>query len=161
MNPGPAPRPPTNGAPLERPRNLDLSRSVTGGSASNIPTNTFDAMTLGPASPAPINTPNQSYFPNASTVSLNSTKMSAGPNVIKEGYVRCKEDKFLASWNRRYLILREFRLDFMKDENGKLVQSIPLNTVTGVSRSEDVRSAFEINRVANAKEAAGKPSTLR
>lgn len=161
MNPGPAPRPPTNGAPIERPRNLDLSRSVTGGSTSNIPTNTFDAMTLGPASPAPINTPNQSYFPNASTVSLNSSKMSAGPNVIKEGYVRCKEDKFLASWNRRYLILREFRLDFMKDENGKLVQSIPLNTVTGVSRSEDVRSAFEINRVANAKEAAGKPILSR
>lgn len=70
--------------------------------------------------------------------------------------MRCKEDKFLAGWNRRYLILREFRLDFMKDENGKLVQSIPLNTVTGVSRSEEVRSAFEVNRVANAKEGMNK-----
>lgn len=70
--------------------------------------------------------------------------------------MRCKEDKFLAGWNRRYLILREFRLDFMKDQNGKLVQSISLNTVTGVSRSEEVRSAFEISRVANAKDSMNK-----
>lgn len=163
MNPGPAPRPPVNGsgAPVDRPRNLDLTRTATGGGNTTIPTNTFETMTLSPASPAPLATPSQSYFPNASTLSLNSSKMSVGPAVIKEGYVRCKEDKFLASWNRRYLILREFRLDFMKDENGKLVQSIPLSSVTGVSRSEDVRSAFEVNRVANAKEAAGKPILTR
>lgn len=148
MNPGPAPRPPTNGTPVDRPRNLELTRAQT-----TIPTS-FDAMTIGPSSPS-INTPNQPYFPNSSSLSLNSGK-STGPNVIKEGYVRCKEDKFLAGWNRRYLILREFRLDFMKDENGKLVQSIPLNTVTGVSRSEEVRSAFEIARVANAKDGMNK-----
>lgn len=149
LNPGPAPRPPVNGAMSDRPRHLELSRSQT-----QPPATSFDAMTLGPASPA-VSTPAQSFFPNTSSLSLNSGKMS-GPNVIKEGYVRCKEDKFLAGWNRRYLILREFRLDFMKDENGKLVQSIPLNTVTGVSRSEEVRSAFEINRVANAKDGLNK-----
>jgi serine/threonine-protein kinase CLA4 len=70
--------------------------------------------------------------------------------------VRCKEDKFLSQWNQRYLILREFRLDFMKSENGKLMQSIQLNTVTGVTRSEDTRMAFEITRVANPKDATGK-----
>jgi len=111
-------------------------------------------MTLGPASPA-LSTPNQPFFSNASTLSLNGSKSST-PNVIKEGYVRCKEDKFWVGWNRRYLILREFRLDFMKDQNGKLVQSIPLSTVTGVSRSEEVRSAFEISRIANAKENMNK-----
>ncbi|KAK5944792.1 Protein kinase [Knufia obscura] len=155
MNPGPAPRPPMNGASVERPRPPELTRSVTTG--PSIPTS-FDSMSLGPASPSPaVSTPSQQFFPNASTLSFNSSsKSGASPNVIKEGYVRCKEDKFLAGWNRRYLILREFRLDFMKDENGKLVQSIPLNTVTGVSRSEEVRSAFEIMRVANAKEGMNK-----
>ncbi|KAK5097365.1 Protein kinase [Exophiala xenobiotica] len=153
MNPGPAPRPPGSGPATERPRPPELTRSVTTG--PTIPTN-FDSMNLGPTSPSPaVSTPSQQFFPNASTLSLNSSsKSTAGPNVIKEGYVRCKEDKFLAGWNRRYLILREFRLDFMKDENGKLVQSIPLSTVTGVSRSEEVRSAFEILRIANAKESA-------
>lgn len=152
MNPGPAPRPPIDRMPSERPRNLDLSRPSTSG--PNIPATSFDSMTLGPASPA-LSTPNQPFFSNASTLSLNGSKLST-PNVIKEGYVRCKEDKFLAGWNRRYLILREFRLDFMKDQNGKLVQSISLNTVTGVSRSEEVRSAFEISRIANAKENMNK-----
>ena len=149
MNPGPAPLPPTNGASNDRPRHLDLGRAQTA-----IPTS-FDAMTLGPSSPATTSNSGQQFFPNASSLSLNSSK-SGGPNVIKEGYVRCKEDKFLAGWNRRYLILREFRLDFMKDENGKLVQSIQLNTVTGVSRSEEVRSAFEISRVANVKDGMNK-----
>ena len=151
MNPGPAPRPPQSGLAPDRPRHpgqLELNRSVTGPA---IPATSFDSMTLGPSSPA-VATPNTSLFPNASSLSLTSSKTTSSPNVIKEGYVRCKEDKFLAGWNRRYLILREFRLDFMKDENGKLVQSIPLSSVTGVSRSEEVRSAFEINRVANAKE---------
>lgn len=149
MNPGPAPRPPVNGPVAERPRHLELGRSLT-----QPPATSFDAMTLGPSSPA-VSTPAQPFFPNASSLSLNSGK-SATPNVIKEGYVRCKEDKFLAGWNRRYLILREFRLDFMKDENGKLVQSIPLNTVLGVSRSEEVHSAFEINRVMSGKEPVNK-----
>lgn len=160
MNPGPAPRPPQNGSAPERPRHpgqLELTRSATAGT---IPATSFDAMTLGPASPA-VGTPNTAFFPNASSLSLTSSKTTSSPNVIKEGYVRCKEDKFLAGWNRRYLILREFRLDFMKDENGKLVQSIPLSTVTGVSRSEEVRSAFEINRIANAKDNVKSGMTSR
>lgn len=70
--------------------------------------------------------------------------------------MRCKEDKFLSQWNQRYLILREFRLDFLKSENGKLMLTIPLNTVTGVTRSEDTRMAFEIIRFANPKDAGGK-----
>ena len=67
----------------------------------------------------------------------------------KRGWVRCKEDKFLAGWNDRYLILREFRLDFMKNDTGKVIATIQLKDVTGVSRSETVRMAFEITRLAN------------
>ena len=146
MNPGPAPKPPTN-----RPGMLERS-------ASAVPTNTFDSMSLGPTSP-PMHTPNTPYFGNSSSVSLTSTNKppSGQVTIIKEGHVRCKEDKFLAGWNQRYLILREFRLDFMKSENGKLMQTIALNTVTGVSRSEDTRMAFEITRVANAKDGSSRP----
>lgn len=114
-------------------------------------------MTLGaPASPA-ASTPSAPYFSNGSSLSLAGVGKPAGPvTIIKEGHVRCKEDKFLAQWNQRYLILREFRLDFMKSENGKLMQSIQLNTVTGVTRSEETRMAFEITRVANPKDTVGK-----
>ncbi|KIW71054.1 hypothetical protein PV04_03269 [Phialophora macrospora] len=146
MNPGPAPRPPT-----DRPRHLELQRSN-----SSIPTATFESMSIAaPASPA-VSTPGAPYFSNGSSLSLSSGKPSGPVTIIKEGHVRCKEDKFLAQWNQRYLILREFRLDFMKSENGKLMQSIQLNTVTGVTRSEDTRMAFEITRVANPKDVGGK-----
>ncbi|OAP61239.1 hypothetical protein AYL99_03440 [Fonsecaea erecta] len=147
MNPGPAPRPPT-----DRPRHLELQRSNT-----SIPTSTFDSMSLGgPASPA-VSTPSAPFFSNGSSLSLSTNGKPSGPvTIIKEGHVRCKEDKFLAQWNQRYLILREFRLDFLKSENGKLMQSIQLNTVTGVTRSEETRMAFEITRVANPKDAGSK-----
>ncbi|KIW97317.1 uncharacterized protein Z519_02709 [Cladophialophora bantiana CBS 173.52] len=147
MNPGPAPRPPT-----DRPRHLELQRSNT-----SIPTTAFESMSLGgPASPA-VSTPSAPYFSNGSSLSLSTTGKPSGPvTIIKEGHVRCKEDKFLAQWNQRYLILREFRLDFLKSENGKLIQSIQLNTVTGVTRSEETRMAFEITRIANPKDAGGK-----
>lgn len=142
MNPGPAPRPPT-----DRPRlNLDPSTS----SISQV--TSFDQMSLAPSSPAS-STPSAPYFSNNSSLSLISTKsQTTTVNVIKEGYVRCKEDKLFAGWNQRYLILREFRLDFMKNEQGKLMHSIQLNTVTGVSRSEETRMAFEITRIANPKD---------
>ena len=147
MNPGPAPKPPQG-----RPAQLERANTAVASS-------TFDTMSLGPTSP-PVYTPTTPYFANNSSVSLtNSSKnqSSSQVTIIKEGHVRCKEDKFLAGWNQRYLILREFRLDFMKSENGKLMQTIALNTVTGVSRSEDTRMAFEISRVANIKDATTRP----
>lgn len=148
MNPGPAPKPPT-----ARPAQLERSNTA-------VPTSTFDTMSLGPTSPPGGHTPNTPYFANSSSLSLsnsNKTASSGQVTIIKEGHVRCKEDKFLAGWNQRYLILREFRLDFMKSENGKLIQTIALNTVTGVSRSEDTRMAFEITRVASAKDGSTRP----
>lgn len=148
MNPGPAPRP-----PVDRPRQLDLQRSQ-----SSIPATSFESMSLAGGQPSPsINTPSAPFFSNGSSLSLAATvKSSSSTTIIKEGHVRCKEDKFLAQWNQRYLMLREFRLDFMKSENGKLMQSIQLNTVTGVTRSEETRMAFEITRIANPKDATGK-----
>ncbi|EZF73794.1 STE/STE20/PAKA protein kinase [Trichophyton soudanense CBS 452.61] len=140
MNPGPAPRPPT-----DRPQ---LSAVSTMSSVNSAAT-TFDRMNINSPS-----TPALSIFPNSSSLSLSQkTTGQGGVAVIKEGYVRCKEDKFLASWNQRYLVLREFRLDFLKNETGKSVLSIQLSNVMNVTRSEDTKMAFEITRVANPKDA--------
>lgn len=149
MNPGPAPRP-----PAERPKlNLPTDSASTA--------NSFSQMSM--SSPSTPGSANLSLFPNTSTPTLAHTKTNQSQNgvaVIKEGYVRSKEDKFLATWNHRYLILREFRLDFLKNETGKIVMSIPLNTVTGVSRSEDAKMAFEIVRLANPKDATSKTAMI-
>ncbi|THC92635.1 hypothetical protein EYZ11_007892 [Aspergillus tanneri] len=149
MNPGPAPRPPG-----DRPKlNLPPAQSAA---------TSFSQMNLN--SPSTPGSGNLSLFPNTSSTSLMPTKtnqsLQGGVAVIKEGYVRSKEDKFLATWNQRYLILREFRLDFLKNETGKVVLSIPLSTVTGVSRSEDTRMAFEIVRLANPKDASSKSALI-
>ena len=142
MNPGPAPRPPT-----DRPR---LNMGASTGSLTQV--TSFDQMSLGPNSPA-VSTSSAPYFSNNSSLSLISNKSQPTASVIKAGYVRCKEEKkFLAGWNRRYLVLQEFRLDFMKDEQGRLVLSIPLNKISAVSRSEELHTAFEIKRLANAKD---------
>src|SRR5690625_2890683 len=148
MNPGPAPKPPT-----ERPR-LNLTPNT-----SNVPGNFNHHSVQSPGTPA-----YSSTFSNSSTLTLNQSKSSQGGQggvaVIKEGYVRCKEDKFLAGWNQRYLVLREFRIDFLKNETGKVVLSIALGNVTGVTRSEDTKMAFEITRVANPKDAGARTGLL-
>lgn len=149
MNPGPAPRP-----PADRPKlNLPSTQSAA---------TSFGQMSLN--SPSTPGSANLSLFPNTSSPALSQTKtnqsLQGGVSVVKEGYVRSKEDKFLATWNQRYLILREFRLDFLKNETGKVVLSIPLATVTGVSRSEDTRMAFEIIRLANPKDATSKSALI-
>lgn len=150
MNPGPAPRP-----PAERPK-LNLAPNPSGAATS------FSQMSLN--SPSTPGSANLSLFPNTSSPSLAQVKTNQSSqgslSIVKEGFVRCKEDKFLATWNQRFLTLREFRLDFSKNETGKVVLSIPLSTVTGVSRSEDTRMAFEIIRLANPKDAGAKSAVL-
>lgn len=154
MNPGPAPRPPAERPKLNLPTNPSTSSSATSTS--------FSQMSL--SSPTTPGSGNLSLFPNTSSPALAQTKTNqsgqGGVAIIKEGYVRSKEDKFLATWNQRYLILREFRLDFLKSETGKIVLSIPLNTVTGVSRSEDAKMAFEVVRLANPKDANSKSAMI-
>ncbi|KAJ5334303.1 Protein kinase [Penicillium brevicompactum] len=149
MNPGPAPRPPT-----DRPPQLTL------------PTNTnasFAQMSLdSPSTPGP-QSANLSLFPNTSSPSLSmnrSNTSQGGIAIVKEGTVRCKEDKFLATWNQRYLILREYKLEFLKNDSSKVVISFPLSTVTAVSRSEDCKMAFEVTRLANPKDATSKSALL-
>lgn len=152
MNPGPAPRP-----PIDRPRLNNLAAST-----SSLPQITsFDQMSLRPNSPA-TSTTSAPFFANNSSISLVGNKnQPTNSDIIKEGKVRCKDDKFLAGWNPRYLILRDSRLDFMKNEQGKFMFSIALNTVTGVSRSEEARMAFEITRLAKEKDSAKRGVSSR
>lgn len=146
MNPGPAPDPPK----------LKLSNT------NNINTS-FAQMNLdSPRTPDP-QSANLSLFPNTSSPSLAMTRSNTGQGgiaIVKEGPVRCKEDKFLATWNQRFLILRECKIDFMKNESGKVVISFPLSAITAVSRSEDCKMAFEITRLANPKDATSKVAPL-
>src|SRR3954447_16697145 len=126
MNPGPAPRPPT-----DRPPKLTLPTNNT--------TASFGQMTLdSPSTPGP-GSANLSLFPNTSSPSLAMSRSNtqSGITIIKEGHVRCKEDKFLATWNSRYLILREYKLEFLKNDSSKVVISFPLSSVTAVARSEE------------------------
>ncbi|KAJ5466720.1 Serine/threonine-protein kinase CLA4 [Penicillium diatomitis] len=146
MNPGPAPRPPT-----DRPKlNLPVNNTAT----------SFSQMSLNSPMTPGMNG-NLSLFPNTSTPTLNRSQTAGSSNlVVKEGYVRCKEDKFLATWNQRYLVLRDLKIDFMKSETGKVVLSFPLSTVTSVTRSEESKMAFEVTRLANPKDAANKTAMI-
>ncbi|KAJ5263787.1 hypothetical protein N7478_011392 [Penicillium angulare] len=143
MNPGPAPRPPTDRPKLSIPTNNPVATS-------------FSQMTLNsPSTPGP----NLSLFPNTSSPSLARTQ-TGGVAIVKEGPVRCKEDKFLATWNQRQLILREFKIEFLKTDSGKVVLSFPLSTVTAVQRSEDSKMAFDITRLANPKDVNNKVALI-
>ncbi|KAJ5765605.1 hypothetical protein N7520_005164 [Penicillium odoratum] len=149
MNPGPAPRPPTDRPKLTLPTNN-----------ANSAANSFSQMSLNSPS-TPGHAGNLSLFPNTSTPSLaRSQTGGSGVTIVKEGPVRCKEDKFLATWNQRQLILREYKVEFLKIESGKVVLSFPLSTVTAVSRSEDSKMAFEITRLANPKDATSKTALI-
>jgi hypothetical protein len=139
MNPGPAPRPPT-----DRPR-LNLTPST-----ANLPGNMSQ---LGINSPI-TRTATSTY--TGSTVSLplnrSNTNMDGqgGVAIIKEGWASVKEGKnFISPWKQKWLILRKEALDFHKAEGGKISYQIVLKDVLGVSRVEAAGTIFEIKRALN------------
>ena len=133
MNPGPAPRPPT-----DRPR-LNLMPSTAG-----IPGNMSQ---LSLHSPSLRSTENLTPPISRSTTLTNNDNFGGGGvAILKEGFARCKDGLM---WKQRYLVLRSFQLDFQKGRDGKVSTSIQLKDVTGVARSENTRLSFEITRVAN------------
>jgi len=139
MNPGPAPRPPT-----ERPR-LALTPST-----ANLPGN-MSQMSISPIT----RTATSTY--TGSTVSLplarQNTNMMDGQGgvaIIKEGWASVKEGKnFISPWKQKWLILRKEALDFHKTEGGKIAYQIVLKDVLGVSRVEAAGTIFEIKRALN------------
>ncbi|RFU35830.1 hypothetical protein B7463_g479, partial [Scytalidium lignicola] len=136
MNPGPAPRPPT-----DRPR-LNLTPTT-----ANLPGN-MSQMTIN--SPV-IRSATSTY--TGSTVSLplarqmSNVEGQGGVAVIKEGWATVKEGKnFISPWKQKWLILRKEALDFHKTQDGKLSYQIVLKDVLGVSRVEAAGTIFEIKR---------------
>ena len=139
MNPGPAPRPPT-----ERAR-LNLTPST-----ANLPGN-MSQMSIN----SPITRTATSTY-TGSTVSLPLARQQSGSDgqggvaIIKEGWASVKENRnFINPWKTRFLILRKEQLDFHKTEGGKLVYQIVLKDVLGVSRVEAAGMIFEIKRAIN------------
>jgi hypothetical protein len=135
MNPGPAPRPPT-----DRPRlNLTPSPSIAGSMSSmslNSPMRTGPTQYAGSTISLPI-----------SRQTSNSTDGSGGLAVIKQGWASVRENRnFLNPWKQKFLILRKEALDFHKAEGSKVAYTILLKDVTNVGRVEAAGTIFEIKR---------------
>ncbi|KAK9436190.1 PakA [Metarhizium brunneum] len=135
MNPGPAPKPPT-----DRPR-LALTPSA------NLPGNMAN-MAISPIR----STATSTY--TGSTISLpiarqqsNNMDGMGGVAVKKEGWASVKESKnFIQPWKQKYLILRKESLDFHKTEGGKVSYTLYLKDVVNVGRVEAAGTIFEIKR---------------
>ncbi|EJT72689.1 STE/STE20/PAKA protein kinase [Gaeumannomyces tritici R3-111a-1] len=136
MNPGPAPRPPT-----DRPR-LALTPNP------NLPGNMAGMSLNSPVAAR------QQY--GGSTISLplgrqvSNTDGLGGVAVIKEGWAQVKESKnFIQPWKQKYLILRKEALDFHKQEGSKVSYTLYLKDVINVGRVEAAGTIFEVKRHSN------------
>lgn len=138
MNPGPAPRPPT-----DRPR-LNLMPST-----NNVPGNMSTSSLQSPSVRSTVTyTGTELLAPSLSrSTTLSDGYGGGGVAVIKEGSAKVKDGIL---WKNRHLVLRAFQLDFQKGHDGKVSTTIQLKDVTSVSRSESTPLSFEITRVANA-----------
>ncbi|KAJ9661704.1 Protein kinase [Coniosporium apollinis] len=142
MNPGPAPRPPT-----DRPR-FNLTPS-----ASNLPGNMSGLSLQSPSSYGS----QTSLLPNRSM----TEKVGGGAySVVKDGHAKVKEEGLFKGlvWSDRYLVLREFQLDFFKSNNtAKVSYSIQLRDITSITRSEVYSYSFEITRTMSSSSGASPP----
>lgn len=133
MNPGPAPRPPT-----DRPK-LNLTPNV-----HQTPGN-----------------PNMRNL-SASSTALNSPSAGKGSGfessggeftVVKDGWAKVKEEGggFMKSfWNERFLVLREKQLDFLKSNtSNKTSHTILLREVANIERSNNYPFSLELTKEGN------------
>lgn len=138
MNPGPAPRPPT-----DRPR-LNLTPTT-----ANLPGN-MSQMSISPITRTATSTYTGSTVPLPLARQQSGFDGQGGVAVIKEGWASVKEGKtFISPWKQKWLILRKETLDFHKTEAGKVSYQIILKDVLGVSRVEAAGTIFEIKRSLN------------
>jgi serine/threonine-protein kinase CLA4 len=142
MNPGPAPRPPT-----DRPRLALTPNTNTPG--SGLPSGMANMV----ISPIP-RTATSTY--TGSTISLplarerSNNDGMGGVAVIKEGWAQVKESRnFIQPWKQKFLVLRKESLDFHKQEGGKVSYTLFLKDVVNVGRVEAAGIIFEIKRHAN------------
>lgn len=139
MNPGPAPRPPT-----DRPRlNLTPSTQNLPGNMSQLSINSIQSPITrsvsstytGQTVPLPIAKANQ------------DTDGQGGVGIIKQGWAQVKEGKTLFQrYSNKFMILRQEVLDFHKTESGKVSYTIFLKDVLSVARVETAGTVMEIVR---------------
>lgn len=138
MNPGPAPRPPTDRPRLALTPNTNLPGSMANMTISPVPrtaTSTYTGSTIS--------------LPLARERSNQNDGMG-GIAIIKEGWAQVKESRnFIQPWKQKFLILRKEALDFHKTEGGKVSYSLFLKDVVAVGRVEAAGTIFEIKRQGN------------
>jgi hypothetical protein len=138
MNPGPAPRPP--------PR-----LGLTPNTSNTLPGNMAGLSLQSPA------------FGNGSQMSLIRTqteKSTSSTATVKEGMVKIKDEGLFKAfaWSDRWLVLREFELNFFKSANAsKVSNSIQLRDILGVERSDTQPLSFEITRALNPSKGSSPP----
>ncbi|CRK28136.1 hypothetical protein BN1708_004572 [Verticillium longisporum] len=139
MNPGPAPRPPTDNRPrLALTPNANLPGSMANMAISPIRSTTTSTYT-GSTISLPIARQNSSQ-----------TDGMGGVAIRKEGWAQVKESKnFINPWKQRLLVLRKESLDFHKTEGGKVAYTLYLKDVVNVGRVEAAGTIFEIKRNPN------------
>ncbi|KAH6624338.1 kinase-like domain-containing protein [Chaetomium sp. MPI-SDFR-AT-0129] len=133
MNPGPAPRPPTDKPRLGLMPNVSLTNSMSSMTIASPVSSTYSGSTIA----LPISRQGSNNFDGA-----------GGVAIIKQGYVGLPSKNPFQQWKSRYLILRQDILDFHKNENGKLLYKIQLADVVSVDRVPDDNGdpVFEIRR---------------
>ena len=133
MNPGPAPRPPTDKPRLGVMPNTSLTNNMANMSLGSPASSTYSGSTI----PLPI-----------ARQGSNSADGTGGVAIIKQGYVGLPSKNPFQQWKSRYLILRKDILDFHKNENGKWLYKIQLSDVVSVDRVPDDNGfpVFEIKR---------------
>ncbi|KAF1837829.1 Pkinase-domain-containing protein [Decorospora gaudefroyi] len=140
MNPGPAPRPPT-----DRPR-----LALTPNTSNTLPGNMAGLSMQSPA----LNGSQMSLVRTQSERSLSTTA------TVKEGMVKVKDEGLFKSfvWADRWLVLREFELNFFKSPNAsKVSNTIQLRDILGVERSDTQPLSFEITRALNPNKGSSPP----
>jgi hypothetical protein len=146
MNPGPAPRPPT-----DRPR-----LALTPNTSNTLPGNMAGLSMQSPGFGG-------SSYSNSSSTSLlrSQTEKSMSTNsTVKEGNVKVKDEGLFKSfvWADRWLVLKEFELNFFKSPNSsKVANTIMLRDVLGVERSDTQPLSFEITRSLNPNKGSSPP----
>ncbi|KAH8733192.1 serine/threonine-protein kinase-like protein CLA4 [Phaeosphaeriaceae sp. PMI808] len=102
-------------------------------------------------------------FSSSSQMSLvrtQSEKSVSSTATVKEGMVKIKDEGLFKSfaWSDRWLVLREFELNFFKSQNAsKVSNSIQLRDILGVERSDTQPLSFEITRTLNSSKGTSPP----
>jgi protein-serine/threonine kinase len=100
---------------------------------------------------------------NSSTSLLSRTqseKSLGAYAVVKDGWAKIKDEGLFKGmiWSDKFLVLREYQLDFMKSNSSPKVSfTIQLRDVTSVTRSDNFPFSFEISRTTNTSNGASPP----